>query len=674
MMTRRPPAKEKPPLEAHERRSMAGGVPLWLVLALALVVAAAALFLFTDLFSTAPGEGDPSGVVTKTERELVEPTVPEAATERDRRPPPEPERPPAGSVTGRIVDASLRPVDGARIRLLEGSLSASMIGLNVVANLPEIGVEAATTNSEGRFRLQEVPVTSRLVLRLDGEDFGQSDIGPLDVRDAEELDLGDIIVRPGVTISGSVRDQAGLPVGGAEVGLHYTAFSGWWALHLGEPARVVVTDENGDFTIKHARVANYGLIAKAEGYANSLEQARVSQDPDAIRDLFINFTLVKPVRILGRVFGGAQPLEGARVMAQLEQGEQRTKRAGPSYTVTGADGAYELNDLVPGTYKVFAEHPGFKTFGVSIETGLPREDGTIRLPRLGSLSGIVLDENGDPVKRFDIQARKHFRQWIGGVKHGDFTRTSNSKGEFTVTGLEKGFYSLEVWSRGFAVTTTEVFFLKRSENQDGLVVTLGQGATLAGRVIAGGGIPVAGATVSMEGNKATTIDFLQMREDERPSFLQKARTDEDGWFLFEAATPGVYQLRVSHPAHAPLARNDVVVDEGRDNVLSDPLLVTRAGTITGVALSQAGTALASVTVRVNGPGDIFRRTHTNASGEFTFDRLPPGRYTLTVAPGRPVGFTEALGETLKEMDDLGGSTFVLNEGEILHRNVTSYWH
>lgn len=649
---------------------MAGGTALWLVLVLAALATVAAFFLFTDRAAdSAPG----STVVTPTERELVAPEVPEAAADRERGPEPEPEAPVTGTVVGRIVDVSLRPVEAARIRALEGSLAASIIGLNIVPNLPPFGIEV-TTNSEGRFVMADLPVTNKLVLRLDGDDFGQLDFGPLDVRGGDELDIGDIVVKPGVVIQGSVRDEAGLPVVGAQVDLHYTAFSGWWALHLGDPSRVVMTDEDGNFRIDHARVSNYGLVARADGYATSLELTRVSQDPDALHEIWVNFMLVKPTRILGRVIGGAKPLEGAKVMAQLEQYEQRKKDGGPSFAITGTDGEFELTDLVPGTYRVFAEYPGFKTFGISIEAGLPRKEGTIRLPRLGSLSGFVLNEDGDPVKRFDIQARKHFRPWIGGVKYGEFRRISNSSGEFTVDGLEKGFYSLEIWSRGFAVTQTEVVFLNRSENQDGLVVQLGQGATLSGRVVEAGGLPVVGATVSMEGNKGTTIEFLQMRESERPSFLQKVRTGDDGWFLFEAATPGVYQLRVTHPTHALLTRNDVVVDDGQDNKLSEPLIMTRAGTITGIALNQAGTALANATVRVNGPGDLFRRTITNGRGEFTFERLPPGSYALSVAPGRPVGFTEALGESLQEIDNPGGKAFRLNEGENLQRNVISYWH
>ena len=567
---------------------------------------------------------------------------------------------------GRVVDATLRPVSGGEVAAYEGS---GMTFGAIVPTLPSLGVQVEI-DAEGRFWMAEVPATRELILRLKSPAFAQIDAGPYNVRPGTELNLGDIVVRPGVLIHGVVQDPAGLPVDGARVGLHYSTMSGDWFWAEAEPALMVITDAQGNFEFRNARRGSYGLVADKDGFARALAKASVPVDPKIPGEAWVTLRMVKPQSISGRVFGspGAIPLADAKVVAAPLA---ETKGASAGYARTGPDGSYEISDIADGLYTVSAEAPGYKRRAIQIETGDRRKAGDIRLPRLGSITGIVVDPQGDPVTHFDIQVRKHFRVNIGGAKFGEHQRFIDSHGEFTVVDLPTGFFSFEVWGRGYAVTQTEAVYLGRTEDMKGLVVELSVGSSLTGRVLTDGG-PVADAKVEMHLNKESGIDFLRVEKQE-PSYLQSAFSDEDGWFVMEGVTPGTYQLEVAHPDFAYFRQNDVQIWPESEVTLPGPLMLQRGAVIRGLAVNLHGEARSGATVHLNGGGGMFLRERTDGQGRFRFERLPAGVYTLSVAASRPLTFTEAWGAQMADIKNPGATGFTVNVGETVERNVISQW-
>lgn len=123
------------------------------------------------------------------------------------------------------------------------------------------------------------------------------------------------------------------------------------------------TNENGEYLIENLAPGDYRVTASAYGY-------KASRYPDLVRveenriTPNINFLLVPyqqppPVRgsISGRVIDKqtGEPIEGAFVTAM---GSRRMRGMGRA--LTGPDGTYRIDNLLPGEYRVMANARGYE--------------------------------------------------------------------------------------------------------------------------------------------------------------------------------------------------------------------------------------------------------------------------------------------------------------------------
>jgi hypothetical protein len=129
------------------------------------------------------------------------------------------------------------------------------------------------------------------------------------------------------------------------------------------------------------------------------------------------------------------------------------KNGPSSYSAaTDSNGGFAIDQITPGRYTITADRPGFlpDTYRVSgtssIAIGPAQSPGSIRL-RLtpqGSISGRVVDEDGDPITDVQLQVQRWtvsngVRRLIGvtrGAEHVD------EHGNFRISGLDPGRYIL----------------------------------------------------------------------------------------------------------------------------------------------------------------------------------------------------------------------------------------
>lgn len=128
-------------------------------------------------------------------------------------------------------------------------------------------------------------------------------------------------------------------------------------------------------------------------------------------------------------------------------------------------------------------------------------------------------------------------------------------------------------------------------------------------------------------------------------------TDADGHFYLKGALPGRYALEYTLPAGtaftSPFSGNDTFVTEyfdlaAADDIAMPALSAIHTGSLSGVLyhdsnISRAYDAqdpvLASIPVTLyNHDLDVTYETRTLDSGEFIFDSLRPGAYTITCGP------------------------------------------
>jgi len=121
---------------------------------------------------------------------------------------------------------------------------------------------------------------------------------------------------------------------------------------------------------------------------------------------------------------------------------------------TDASGAFRFDNVPPGRYHLWAGNYGFQqaSFGAPTPDRYPavlvlgagevRQGVELRLRPLGAISGVVLDQNGDPLRGAQIQLL--VSSWVRGKK--TMVRrngaSSDERGEFRISGVLPGHYYL----------------------------------------------------------------------------------------------------------------------------------------------------------------------------------------------------------------------------------------
>ena len=147
---------------------------------------------------------------------------------------------------------------------------------------------------------------------------------------------------------------------------------------------------------------------------------------------------------------GGEPVKKALIEVIAEN-----QNEGGDYTaITGADGAFRIENIVPGRYHLFAERTGYlevdkhraRTDGrvVTLSAGQELKDLLIRLQAAAVVQGRVTDEDGDPLPNAQVAV---LRQTVtSGRSHWEQAgaERTNDLGEYRVAGLAAGNYFVSV--------------------------------------------------------------------------------------------------------------------------------------------------------------------------------------------------------------------------------------
>src|SRR5579859_920242 len=146
-----------------------------------------------------------------------------------------------------------------------------------------------------------------------------------------------------------------------------------------------------------------------------------------------------------------EPVKKATVSILLPQ----TRKANPSTqtAITDAAGHFHFDSVAPGSYRLTANCDGFVRDAadptrpgaqLTVAEEQQIKDAALKLMPVATISGHILDEDGDPIVRAQVavmryyygQARKAFNQ-ISSAE-------SNDLGEFEAINLPPGHYYVEV--------------------------------------------------------------------------------------------------------------------------------------------------------------------------------------------------------------------------------------
>src|SRR5579859_4833713 len=360
-----------------------------------------------------------------------------------------------------------------------------------------------------------------------------------------------------------------------------------------------------------------------------------------------------------------EPLKKAQI-TMSKDGDSGTEHG----TATDAGGHFMVPDLDPGRYYLSANRNGFARaqYGargansggtpISLAPGQHTRDIVLRLTPHGVIAGRVLDEDGEPVERVQVNTMRYqsFRGKRQLAPQG--WGVTDDQGEYRIFGLEPGKYYLSAryQQRGFMAAEDRTAGGKPDEdyvptyypgtNDPAGAVSV---AVTAGSVLGGTDITLRKArTVRVRGRVANGAgeglpNNIMVRLMPREALYfglfanQAARVrKQDGTFELRGVTPGSYMLVAQWWEEGKGSSVRQPVDVGNNNVDNVSLLLTPGVELKGqihVEGPPGGVQFDTLNIGLE-PQGFLPMGQPNASvkqdGSFTLENVPADTYRVTL--------------------------------------------
>ena len=355
---------------------------------------------------------------------------------------------------------------------------------------------------------------------------------------------------------------------------------------------------------------------------------------------------------------------------------ENQKQGGDYTATTGPDGAFRIENILPGRYRLFAERIGFldidKHHGrsegrvVTLRPGEEVKDLQIRLQAAAVLRGRVTDEDGDPLAGAEVSALR--QTFAAGHKHWEqvASERTNDLGEYRIANLPAGSVFVSVnpppdfknliesagapgegkssaRDNGQATAYQTTYYPGTADRSQAMPIQLHAGDEFPANfsLTPGPSLSIRGQVVNLPPRTSATI-MLQSRDFRLVT--SGTEVHKDGTFVIRDVSPGSYLVLASvEGSSVPMiARQDLEV--GSSNVDGLRLSPQPGATVRGrLRLESAGKRFDPdqvylVLQPVDGqddevaiPGANFSNlAHVAAGGEFVWRDVPPGNYYVQI--------------------------------------------
>jgi hypothetical protein len=532
-----------------------------------------------------------------------------------------------GSVRGRVVRKKGGvPLAGVRVTL--GRYDSLITYLRAEANGRYDELEART-GPDGRFAFLDVMPSKGYVVRARHPDYAiASSDDDLDLTGRDALDIGDVALGTGGTLTGRVVDQSGQPLPKVRVVATWR-ISNPIGIILSDPAlapeleREATTGADGRYTLDRLDPQPKTLFAIAPNGASQVVRSVSLEDGEmkGVDDIRMPGDGVLAGTVL---WADGTPIVGARVFAAPQmQAAVRTVN-------TDAQGAFRLAWLPEGLNYVVGVL--VKGLPVNLTMGLAIGDENVRIefPMPGSIRGVVVGaEGGAPVKRFalrldgmtpnpDFQMRFIEDQVKRGLGPQPFT---SDTGAFEFSRVAAGTYKITATAPGYPAATVEGVVVVAGEPVEARI-ELARGHIASGVVRTAAGEPFAGARVFVVHDVSSGAEGLALTSyshNRTPDAVSQA----DGSFELPPQTPGTYELIAAHPK--VLAGICRAVDLASGDAQDLEIRLPPSGSARGLLLDESARPAKQEKVYVLYRNGVVRTARTGPDGRFEIAGLPIGR-------------------------------------------------
>ncbi len=513
-----------------------------------------------------------------------------------------------------IVLAPGAPVAGT----VRGSKGELVVGAQVSAFGDGIGAQQASTDTEGRFRLEGFGADRAIMLNVRAEGYAplQRNVTP----PSEDLALtlkttGTIrgrvedatTNRPITDFTASYREPRSSPFGGMRV-------------VVAGPGMKSFQSPDGSFELTDVPPGRWSVSASSPGYRPT-EVTGVEVAEGETKEGVV-LTLKKGSVVTGRVLDpqrgtgvpnasvswrgpdGGSSGPGAALMAQFEGGD--------SSQATDADGRFRFEGLPAGKITLTAEHPDYLEVSRQVDAE-DEETVDLTLSAGGSIAGAVVGKDGrTPVPGAEVSLDE-----LGSTMAlGSDTARADGSGNFLFEHLKAGRYRVTGRSNAGTSAPKEVV-LAESQRLDGVFLQMAIGATLKGVV---SGLPA---------ERLGGVRVYVWARD----YQDGTSTGDDGRFTLRDVPAGV--LQVSASTAFPTSRSvskSVEVPEGAGEVPVEIVFEGSSRLAGRVTRGERPLSGLSVSANPDPPAAGATRSwaRTDENGQYAIEGLTDGSYQVSL--------------------------------------------
>ncbi|HJZ97604.1 MAG TPA: carboxypeptidase-like regulatory domain-containing protein [Candidatus Solibacter sp.] len=396
--------------------------------------------------------------------------------------------------------------------------------------------------------------------------------------------------------------------------------------------------------------------------------------------------LPERARLEGRVFNSitGEPLRKTKLtlrmnVAQQQNQTRQQRQEAPvtTYTVTSeAEGKYTFANIEPGDFQLTVTHDGYeslrlgdrstrKSEPIAFAAGDRKADFNLKLIPYGTISGVLVDDEGDPIRNLPISAMRWRYTSNGRELFTVKKATSNDLGEYRIFDVPAGKYFVKIdpprlVSEGPVLETNfpPVFYpgvlqvggavpqeLTPGQQIRGVNFNLRRTkfAAIRGQVIApAGSSPNCGLLIATDGGTNST----------------GGGTDgPDGKFVFPAVPPGPIYVTGGYTINGQRFDTMVQVDVGTSDINGLELRPVGPMDITGSVRIAGQTTIQpnQISLSLNGPSAGHNQTGSatiRENGSLLFHLISAGKYRLDLGRMREL-YIKSIQWGMQDITDSG---------------------
>ncbi len=582
----------------------------------------------------------------------------------------------ATSLTGRVIDTSGVPIEGALVAIHADPTRGRGTPAETTALTETI------SNEDGRFTFDGILWSQVYALRVEHDGFRIKRVRPIHVDDPASLNQT-VTLQRGADLTGTVRSDDHTPLADVDVSVFESIGPSARPTPLFE--RHVRTARDGTFRIPAITPGVKRLVAEKAGFATEIvEEHRfggAADEPPV--EIILSHGETVCGRVIDAIAGGG--LAGIRIGLRMrgpwappsgvtkpDAGTPASSRAVPAgsceridphvvmssvgaddgaalvsrfpdairsralfdlFTVSGENGAFRFTGLCRAEYVAFiADDTASQGTEWIVHAG--ETDVTLDIAPGGTVAGRVIDaDSGSPVTGFAIAASCAAES---GFVTGDKRRQLTSRdGRFLLRTAVGAAVNVFVWANGFTDGYAGPFEIRPNTALADVTIAMHRAARVHGLVTGPRGETVRGAIVTLvdpfPAVESGMIRFMTRRSLGALAGLTTL-TDDTGNFTLCGVPAGEFALRIRHAEFAESETPSFVCSGRGDHQVQDTTL-HRGAALEGKVLGMEGTTT-HVIVRGMWPNAPIRELDGAAGTTLRCTGLPAGTYQILTSTGQ----------------------------------------